>query len=123
MNLLERICLLMFLGACSCVGFMMTLPKVFRYYNNELHAVFYLGATVVTSFLFPKRCGILSVGLFTFGLFIEKAQEYSKRIRLPYLGRVVHGNFDPEDVQYNLIGIILGLLVFHSYQKIRKSKV
>ena len=123
MNLLERICLLMFLGACSCVGFMMTLPKVFRYYNNELHAVFYLGATVVTSFLFPKRWGILSVGLFTFGIFIEKAQEYSKRIRLPFLGRVVHGNFDPEDVQYNLIGIILGLLVFHSYQKIRKSKV
>ncbi|MFN4910293.1 MAG: hypothetical protein ACK438_06615 [Flavobacteriales bacterium] len=123
MNLLERIGLLMFLGACSCVGFMMTLPKVFRYYNNELHAVFYLGATVVTSFLFPKRWGILSVGLFTFGLFIEKAQEYSKRIRLPYLGRVVHGNFDPEDVQYNLLGILLGLVIFHSYQKIRKSKV
>jgi glycopeptide antibiotics resistance protein len=78
---------------------------------------------VVTSFLFPKRWGILSVGLFTFGLFIEKAQEYSKRIRLPYLGRVVHGNFDPEDVQYNLLGILLGLVIFHSYQKIRKSKV
>lgn len=122
MNLLERIYLLLFLGACSCVGFMVTLPKVFRIYQHELHLLFYLGATVVTSFLFPKRWGLLSVGLLLFGIFIEKAQEYSNSVRLPFLGRVVHGHADIEDIRYNVMGIFIGLIIFHAYQRIFKTK-
>jgi glycopeptide antibiotics resistance protein len=102
---------------------MVTLPRVFRRHDTELHALFYLGASLVIYSLFPRKWGILTVGLFLFGLFIEKAQEYSNRLRLPFIGRVIHGRADMTDVKYNLLGILLGLVIFHSYQIIRKSKV
>ncbi|MFM7566797.1 MAG: hypothetical protein ACKO4K_08620 [Flavobacteriales bacterium] len=99
---------------------MVTLPRVFRKHGTELHALFYLGASLVIYSLFPRKWGILTVGLFLFGLCIEYAQEYSNRLRLPFIGKVIHGKADMTDVKYNLLGIFVGLILFHGYRALVK---
>lgn len=55
---------------------------------------------------------LIFVILFVFSISIEFAQDYSNRFfRAP-----IHGRFDPEDVQYNLKGLVAFSLLWISYR-------
>ena len=115
--------------AVSVLGFMVKLPRSFRHYDKELHAAFYFLAAGFLNILFTNgklTRHILIFGLlYLFSISIEFAQEYSNkffRIR-------IHGRYDPEDVKYNLRGLIafsllwvFYRLVLTVYNKIRPAK-
>jgi hypothetical protein len=92
--------------ALTVVGFMLKLPSSFRSVDKELHALFYFLAAAVLNVLFAGtsllRHIILFISLFVFGMAIEYAQEYSNR----FFRKRIHGRFDPEDIQWNLKGLI-----------------
>ena len=96
-------------GVCiiiSVIGFMVKLPAVFRRHDQELHAVFYFLAAGFFNVLFAKRNilrhALIFILLYFFGVAIEYAQEYSNQ----YFRVKIHGRYDPEDVAYNLKGLL-----------------
>ncbi len=105
---------------CSVIGFMVRLPRIFSKINMELHAAFYFGAVLVLCFLFPKKWGVVSIFLILFGIFIEVAQHYSNKISIRLIGKRIHGNFDPYDIAYNMLGLGIGLCVFHFVKVLHK---
>lgn len=92
--------------AVAIVGFMIKLPSGFRHIDKELHATFYFLAAALLNILFAGikmvRHVVIFIVLFLFGVSIEYAQAYSNR----FFRTRIHGRFDPEDVQWNLIGLI-----------------
>ena len=90
--------------ALSIIGFMIRLPKVFSHHDKELHFLFYFLASGILNMLFSEwklsRHTYIFVGLFMFGVGIELAQHFSNRL----VHSRIHGNFDPEDVFFNLLG-------------------
>lgn len=90
----------------SILGFMLKLPRAFRGHDRAMHAGFYFLAAGFFNMLFAGkslwRHGIIFVLLFVFSVAIEHAQEYSNTL----LGRTIHGRYDPEDVKYNLKGLL-----------------
>lgn len=100
------------LFAFSIVGFMMKLPRFFHHYDKELHALFYFFATCFLLLLYSKRWFIIPVSLFVFGVLIELAQNFSNKISIRIIGKRIHGRFDPEDIFFNLLGILIGLVAF-----------
>jgi hypothetical protein len=117
-----KIILISILAVFSIVGFMVKLPKIFHHFDKELHMMFYFSATMIIAFLFPKRCMISSIGLALFGIIIEFAQEFSKKISIRIIGKAIHGRFDVEDVEYNMIGVFCGLMLFQIIQSSFKSR-
>lgn len=106
--------LIFFIFACLVIfGFMIKLPKIFHHFDKELHSLFYFGTFIFLALLFPNKRFFVSVVLFLFGIFIEIAQDYSNRISLKYIGKVIHGRFDIEDIKFNCIGLFLGIIIFH----------
>lgn len=102
----QKIIITVLVLGCSVVGFMIKLPAMFRHHDREMHAVFYFMAAAFFTFLFAGRNFLLHVfilaALALFGVGIEYAQEYSNRlVRHPF-----HGRFDPEDVKYNILGLL-----------------
>lgn len=99
----------------SVMGFMVKLPSAFRHYDKVLHALFYFLAAGLLNILFTKRKLLLHllvfVVLFLFGTAIEYAQEYSNKL----LHKKIHGRFDPEDIQWNLKGLIAFSLLWLLY--------
>jgi hypothetical protein len=99
--LLVFICLIL-----SVVGFMIKLPSAFRHYDKELHAAFYFCAAGFLNVLFTNgkftRHILIFVVLYIFSVSIEYAQEYSNS----YFHTRIHGRYDPEDIKYNLRGLI-----------------
>jgi|SRR5687767_4844849 len=89
----------------SIVGFMIKLPSAFRHYDKELHATFYFLAAGFLNLLFTNgkftRHILIFAILYVFSISIEHAQEYSNKF---FHG--IHGRYDPEDVKYNLRGLI-----------------
>jgi glycopeptide antibiotics resistance protein len=49
---------------------------------------------------------------FVFGVLIEFGQDFSNKISIRIIGKRIHGRFDPEDIFFNVIGILAGLIVF-----------
>ncbi len=98
--------------AFSVVGFMIKLPRFFHHYDKELHALFYFCATCFLLLLYSKRWFIIPTSLFVFGVLIELAQDFSNKISIQIIGKRIHGQFDPEDVFFNLFGIFIGLVSF-----------
>jgi fatty acid desaturase len=98
---------LTFIGfALAIVGFMVKLPPVFRHSDKQLHAMFYFLAAALLNILFAGTKlvwhVVIFVALYLFGIAIEYAQAFSNRFyRTP-----IHGRFDPEDVTWNLKGLI-----------------
>ena len=94
----------------SFFGFMVKLPSVFRNHDRELHFLFYLLTTIFLYLNFGKNKMINHVIIFIllliFGIGIEIMQELSNHI----LNEKIHGNFDPKDVFYNLLGLIVATL-------------
>ena len=90
----------------SIVGFMVKLPSGFRHFDKELHATFYFLAAGFLNVLFTNgkftRHILIFVILYVFSISIEYAQEYSNR----FFRVRIHGRYDPEEVKYNLRGLI-----------------
>lgn len=110
--------------AVSCfgiaiVGFMLKLPSAFRHMDKELHALFYFLAAAFLNILFAKRNLIVHLAifgfLFAFGYCIEMAQEYSNK----FFRSRIHGRFDPEDVEWNLKGLVYFSIFWVVYQGLR----
>jgi hypothetical protein len=99
----------------SVLGFMIKLPSGFRHFDKELHAAFYFLAAGFLNVLFTNgkftRHIFIFIMLYLLSVSIEFAQEYSNkffRIR-------IHGRYDPEDVKYNLKGLIAYSVLWISY--------
>lgn len=87
--------------------------------DKELHALFYFLAAAFLNILFAKRNLIVHLVifgfLFVFGYCIEMAQEYSNK----FFRSRIHGRFDPEDVEWNLKGLVYFSIVWVIYQGLR----
>ncbi len=108
----NRIPIFIFLLITSLIGFMVKLPRPFRGIGFELHATFYFFASIFLLVLFPKKHLFILIGLVVFGVMIEVLQHASNFI----LEKRIHGNFDPLDVQYNLIGVFLVFVPFYGFR-------
>jgi len=106
----------------STIIFLIKLPKVFHFWDKELHALFYALASILLNYIYRKNRIILGMILFFFGILIELFQEYSNNISIKLLGRRIHGNFDVEDVLFNFIGILWGYIVILSFNIIKNSR-
>jgi hypothetical protein len=102
----QRILLVFVFFAVSVFGFMIKLPSNFRHIDKELHATFYFLAAAFLNVLFAKtnlvRHVVIFIALYLFGIAIEYGQSYSNK----FFRSRIHGRFDPEDVQWNLKGLI-----------------
>ncbi len=85
---------------------MLKLPSAFRHIDKEMHAAFYFLAAAFLNILFAgtsfARHVAIFVALLLFGAGIEWAQSYSNR----FFRNRIHGRFDPEDIQWNLTGLL-----------------
>ncbi len=94
----------------SFFGFMLKLPSVFRHHDRELHFLFYLLTAIFFNLIFGKEKLTYLVTIFfsllIFGIGIEVLQELSNHIST----KKIHGNFDPVDVFYNILGLIVATL-------------
>ena len=94
----------------SFIGFMVKLPSVCRHHDRELHFLFHLLTAIFLYLNFGKNKisnhVIIFIFLLIFGIGIEVIQELSNHI----LNKKIHGNFDPLDVFYNVIGLIVATL-------------
>ncbi len=99
----------------SCYGFLIKLPVPFRSIDTELHALFFFIAAAFLNILFKvKKLNnhLLIFGmLFLFSTLIEFTQDYSNTL----LHKKIHGNFDPNDLKYNLIGITIFSMFWFMY--------
>jgi hypothetical protein len=90
----------------SVIGFMIKLPAAFRHHDKFLHAAFYFLAAAFLNILFTNgkllRHILIFVILYLFSIAIEHAQAWSNK----FFRVKIHGRYDPEDVKYNLIGLI-----------------
>lgn len=120
-----KVLMVLVVFAVSILGFMIKLPSAFRRIDKELHASFYFFAALFLNIFFTKRSlflhSIVFFILLGFGLAIEFSQAYSNRyFRIP-----IHGRFDPEDVRWNIIGLVTfsGIWLFFSFvTDVRKRK-
>ncbi len=106
LSLIQKLVLTVFFFGLAVAGFMLRLPAVFRTHDKILHASFYFLAAAFLNMLFAKRNFLLHFVFFALlygmGVCIEYAQEYSNS----FLHKIVHGRYDPEDVRWNLKGLI-----------------
>jgi hypothetical protein len=102
----QRILIVLVCFAVAVVGFMVKLPSGFRHIDKQLHASFYFLAAALLNVLFAKtkliRHVIIFVMLYLFGIGIEYGQAYSNK----FFRNPIHGRFDPEDVEWNVKGLI-----------------
>jgi hypothetical protein len=118
-----KILILLISLGISCYGFMIKLPVPFRKIDTEMHALYFFLAAAFLNILFQTKkisTHFLIFGmLFLFSALIEFAQEYSNA----FFPKRIHGNFDPVDLKFNLIGITLfsGIwLIYFLYNKMVK---
>jgi hypothetical protein len=113
---MKKAFLLVFMIFCSLVGFMLKLPRPFQKIGFELHAAFYFFASIFLLILFPKKHVLIFLGLVFFGVLIEGFQHASNFI----LDKKIHGNFDPLDIKYNLVGICFVFIPFYLFKFIKR---
>lgn len=98
--------MVIFCFGLSIAGFMIKLPSGFRHIDKEMHALFYFSAAAFLNILFANRNilrhGLIFLILYLFGMAIEYAQEYSNK----FLHKKIHGRYDPEDILWNLKGLV-----------------
>ena len=118
----QKLILTFFFFLVTIVGFIIKLPHAFRHHDKELHSLFYFGAALFLNVLFLKRHLIIFFSLFLFSVAIEFAQGYTKRI----FPKLKHGNFDKEDLYFNLMGLILFSIIWIFFSSLnyllKKSK-
>ncbi len=111
----QKILILLFCFGLAIVGFMIKLPSGFRSIDKELHAAFYFLAAALLNVLFAgtkliKHTVVFGL-LYLFGIAIEWSQQYSNK----FFRNRIHGRFDPEDIQWNLKGLIAFSVVWVLY--------
>lgn len=98
--------LTLFLGV-NCLGLMVKLPPLFRNIDKEMHFLFFFFSAAFVNVLFGNGKVVphvvIFIALLFFGYFIEHAQEFSNR----FFAKRIHGNFDPGDLKYNVMGLTL----------------
>jgi polyferredoxin len=116
----SEIGLIMTLLTLSFIGFIIKLPSIFRHHDSELHFLFYLLTAIFFYFLFGKNRMSNHIVIFflllIFGIGIEVMQELSNHL----LPKKIHGKFDPKDVFYNLLGLIVATLFWGVSLMIKK---
>jgi VanZ family protein len=112
MDINRRVIALVIFAAVSIVGFMVKLPRVFHHHDKELHAAFYFLGFLFLTYLFPRRWILIAFLMGFFGIAIEYAQEFSNKVTLRLIGKRIHGRFDIEDVEFNLLGLFFGVVLF-----------
>jgi len=127
----QKIVITILVMAISIAGFMIRLPGVFRNHDREMHEAYYFIAAAFFTLLFAGKnfwIHLLIIAILAaFGMAIEYAQEYSNQL----VHRRIHGSFDPEDVKYNVMGLLafssiwvlylLGALVFRTGDRLKTS--
>ena len=102
----------------AIIGFLIKLPSIFRYYDKEMHSLFYFLAAAFLNFFFARRIifrhVVIFIFLLLFGIAIEFAQEYSNK----FLHKRIHGRFDIEDIQFNFRGLIFFSILWITYNVI-----
>ncbi|RYY65951.1 MAG: hypothetical protein EOO13_16475 [Chitinophagaceae bacterium] len=102
----QKLLLAFFFFIVVVIGFMLKLPSAFRHVDKEMHAAFYFLAAAFLNLLFVGtklfRHVLIFVVLYLFGAGIEAVQEYSNR----FFRKRIHGRFDPEDLEWNLKGLV-----------------
>lgn len=102
----QRILIVFLCFTVAVIGFMVKLPSHFRHIDKELHAVFYFLAAALLNVLFARakliRHVAIFIALYLFGMGIEYAQGYSNQ----FFRSRIHGRFDPEDLSWNLKGLL-----------------
>lgn len=102
----QKILITLLCFAIAIIGFMVKLPSAFRHIDKELHAVFYFLAAAFLNVLFAKgklvRHVIIFAALYLFSMAIEYGQAYSNK----FFRSRIHGRFDPEDLEWNLKGLV-----------------
>jgi hypothetical protein len=100
----------------SVYGFMIKLPREFRHIDKEMHSLFYFLAAAFLNILFTNgklvRHILIFVILYLFSMGIEYAQEYSNQ----FFRSRIHGRYDPEDIKYNLRGLIAYSVLWVCYR-------
>ena len=116
----SEIGLLLTLLTLSFIGFIIKLPSVFRHHDRELHFLFYLLTAIFFNLIFGKdrvtNLIVIFILLLIFGIGIEVMQELSNHL----YPKKIHGNFDPLDVFYNLLGLIVATLFWGVSSLIKK---
>ncbi|MDB5208447.1 MAG: hypothetical protein JWR72_3522 [Flavisolibacter sp.] len=111
----QRIVVVFVCFAVAIIGFMVKLPSGFRHVDKELHATFYFLAAAFLNVLFTKsnlaRHVLIFIALYVFGMVIEYGQAYSNK----FFHSRIHGRFDPEDLQWNLKGLVAFSLLWFIY--------
>lgn len=98
---------LLVVGILFCViGFMVKLPVPFRKIDQELHALFYFFAAAFMNIFFGNKKLVTHLAIFGmllfFSVLIEFVQEYSNI----FFNKRIHGRFDPQDLKYNIFGLL-----------------
>lgn len=110
-----KIAATVFCFVVAVIGFMLKLPSAFRHVDKELHALFYFLAAAFCNILFNNKKisihVIIFILLFLFGALIEYAQAYSNKL----FHTRIHGRFDPEDLRYNVYGLIAYSVLWITY--------
>lgn len=114
----QKLTLVFVLFVISLIGFLLKLPSFLRNYDKELHSSFYFFAALTLNILFQKRQLIIFIFLFFFGAFIELSQQFSNR----FFQRRIHGNFDPEDIKSNLLGLIAFFIFWLTFKSLMTKK-
>ena len=110
----QKITISLFCFAIALIGFMIKLPPPFRHHDKEMHLLFYFCAAAFLNILFKKRHAVIFIFLVFFGIFIEFFQQFSNR----FFSHRIHGNFDKEDITYNLAGLILFSVIWLGFRTI-----
>jgi hypothetical protein len=115
-----RITILIIVFVIAIYCFLIKLPVPFRKIDTQLHALFFFTAAAFVNILFlvkDIKNHLLIFGmLFLFSALIEFAQEYSNTL----FHKRIHGNFDPIDLKFNLLGLCFFSLLWLTYFTINK---
>lgn len=118
--LIVKITILIIVFIISIYCFMIKLPVPFRKVDTELHALFFFIASAFINILFlvkDIKTHFLIFGmLFLFGTLIEFAQDYSNSL----FPKRIHGNFDPIDLKFNLLGLCFFSLLWFTYYTLNR---
>jgi hypothetical protein len=110
-----RITILIIVFVIAIFCFLIKLPVPFRKMDTQLHALFFFTAAAFINILFlvkDIKNHLLIFGmLFLFSSLIEFAQEYSNTL----VHKRIHGNFDPIDLKFNLLGLCFFSLLWLTY--------
>ncbi|MGR7813937.1 SHOCT domain-containing protein [Lacinutrix undariae] len=99
--------LLLVVGILFCmIGFMVKLPVPFRKMDQELHALFYFFAAAFINVFFGDKKLVTHLAIFGMLLFFSVLIEFVQQYSNIFFNKRIHGRFDPQDLKYNIFGLV-----------------